>query len=88
VRDLEPLFDPSSIAVAGASTDPASWGYWLAQAALEGADRRTVHLVNPRGGELFGRPLRASLRELGGEADLVVVAVPERALEDTIDAAL
>ena len=47
-----------------------------------------MHLVNPRGGELFGRPLRASLRELDGEADLVVVAVPERALEDTIEAAL
>jgi acetate---CoA ligase (ADP-forming) len=88
VRDLEALFAPTSIAVAGASTDPASWGYWLAQAAVEGADRRPVHLVNPRGGELFGRPLRASLRELEGEADLVVVAVPERALEDTIDAAL
>jgi acetate---CoA ligase (ADP-forming) len=87
-RDLGPLFAPRSIAVAGASTDPASWGYWLAQAAVEGADRRPVHLVNPRGGELFGRPLRASLRELDGEADLVVVAVPERALEDTIDAAL
>ena len=88
MRDLGPLFAPSSIAVAGASTDPASWGYWLAQAALEGADRRPVHLVNPRGGELLGRPLRASLRELSGEADLVVVAVPERALEDTIEAAL
>ncbi len=88
MRDLEALFAPTSIAVAGASTDPASWGYWLAQAAMEGVDRRPVHLVNPRGGELFGRPLRASLRELEGEADLVVVAVPERALEDTIDAAL
>jgi acyl-CoA synthetase (NDP forming) len=74
--------------VAGASTDPASWGYWLAQAALEGSDRRPVHLVNPRGGELLGQPLLASLRELSGEADLVVVAVPERALEDTIEAAL
>ena len=50
MRDLAPLFAPTSIAVAGASTDPASWGYWLAQAALEGSDRRPVHLVNPRGG--------------------------------------
>jgi acyl-CoA synthetase (NDP forming) len=87
-RDLAPLFAPRSIAVAGASTNPESWGYWLARAAIEGADRRPVHLVNPRGGELFGRPLRASLRELDGEADLVVVAVPERALEDTVEAAL
>ena len=87
-RDLGPLFAPRSIAVAGASTNPESWGYWLAQAAIEGADRRPVHLVNPRGGELFGRPLRASLRDLDGEADLVVVAVPERALEDTVESAL
>jgi acyl-CoA synthetase (NDP forming) len=88
MKDLEALFAPTSIAVAGASTDPASWGYWLAQAAVEGAAARPVHLVNPRGGELFGRPLRSSLRELEGEADMVVVAVPERALEETVDAAL
>jgi acyl-CoA synthetase (NDP forming) len=87
-RDLEPLFTPRSIAVAGASRNPASWGYWLAQAAIEGADRRPVHFVNPRGGELFGQPIRASLRELDGEADLVVVAVPEVALEETVASAL
>ena len=36
-RDLRPLFDPSSVAVVGASDDPVKWGYGLARGALRGA---------------------------------------------------
>ena len=32
-RDLRPLFDPSSVAVVGASDDPAKWGNWLGRGA-------------------------------------------------------
>ena len=38
-RDLTALFDPASIAVVGASTDPAKWGNAVALQALRGADR-------------------------------------------------
>ena len=43
----EALFDPVSVAVVGASGNPAKWGYWLAKGALAGRGRRAVHLVNP-----------------------------------------
>ncbi|MDT5011092.1 MAG: hypothetical protein QOH57_2709, partial [Mycobacterium sp.] len=39
-RDLQPLFDPRSVAIVGASNDPAKWGNWLARGALRGAHRR------------------------------------------------
>lgn len=87
-RDLRPLFDPSSVAVVGASDDPVKWGYGLARGALRGADRRPVYLVNRSGGEILGRRAYRSLAELPGPAELVVVAVPERAFEETVDAAL
>ena len=61
---LAALFDPSSLAIVGASDDPAKWGNWLAHNALRGAHRRTVYLVNRRGGTVAGQPLYASVRDL------------------------
>ncbi|HUB04306.1 MAG TPA: acetate--CoA ligase family protein [Solirubrobacteraceae bacterium] len=87
-RALEPLFAPGSVAVVGASADPRKWGNWLARRALRGEHRRAVHLVNHRGGEVLGRETYRSLLELEPPVDLVLVTVPEAALESTVDDAL
>ncbi len=88
MRDLRPLFDPRSVAVLGASNDPAKWGQWVAAGALRGAHRREVWLVNRKGGEILGRPAYRSLDELPGQPELVVVVLPADAFEDAIDASL
>ena len=88
MRDLEPLFAPRSVAVLGASLDPSKWGNWLALAALEGAGRRAVHLVNRRGGEIAGHACVRELAEAGGGVECVVVAVPETALEGAVEQSL
>jgi len=88
VRDLRPLFDPRSVAVLGASSDPANWGQWLAAGALRGAHRRDVWLVNRKGGEILGQQAYLSLEELPGSPELVVVVLPVGAFEEAIDAAL
>lgn len=88
MRDLRPLFDPRSIAIVGASSDPLKWGYGLSRGALRGAHRRDVYLVNRSGGEIMGVRAHRSLAELPERPELVVVAVPERAFEETVDAAL
>lgn len=87
-NNLTALFNPTSLAVVGASDDPAKWGNWIALNALKGAHRRQVYLVNKRGGELAGQPLYSSLRDLPGSAEMVVLTVPARAIEETIDDAL
>ncbi|WP_274564157.1 acetate--CoA ligase family protein [Streptomyces spiramyceticus] len=73
---LDALFDPRSVAVVGASGNPEKWGYWLAAGALEGRDRRTVHLVNRRGGELHGVRFVPGLDGLPDPPDHVVIVVP------------
>ncbi|MFI6488898.1 acetate--CoA ligase family protein [Streptomyces sp. NPDC050564] len=73
---LHALFDPRSVAVVGASDNPAKWGYWLAKGALSGRDRRAVHLVNRRGGALDGVSFRPGLTGLPEAPEHVVVAVP------------
>lgn len=47
---------PESVAVVGATDNPAKWGHWLARGAVAGAHRRRVHLVNTRGGQVLDRP--------------------------------
>jgi acyl-CoA synthetase (NDP forming) len=88
VRDLRPLFDPRSVAVLGASSDPTKWGQWIAAGVLRGADRRDVWLVNRNGGEILGCTAYRSLDDLPGAPELVVVAVPAAAFEEAVDASL
>lgn len=87
-RDLRPLFDPRSVAIVGASNDPTKWGQWLSRGALRGEHRRAVYLVNRVGGEILGRPAYRSLDELPESPELVVLAVPASAFEETVDASL
>lgn len=73
---LRVFSDPASVAVVGASDDPAKWGYWLASGALRGASRRAVHLVNRRAEALLGQPCVASLADIPAAPELVALSVP------------
>ena len=86
--DLRVFSDPSSVAVVGASEDPAKWGYWLASGALTGAHRRAVHLVNGRARTVLGHPCAASISDLTETPDLVALCVPAAHVDDVVDAAL
>src|SRR5687768_5673481 len=80
--------DPASVAVVGASDDPAKWGHWLARGALTGRDRRAVHLVNRSGGSVLSHPTVRSLSELSEAPELVVLAVPAAHVPAVVDEAL
>lgn len=85
---LSVFSDPRSVAVIGASADPAKWGYWLARGALRGAGRREVHLVNARGATIEGASSVRSLTDLAVAPDLVVLCAPAATVPDVVDQAL
>jgi acetate---CoA ligase (ADP-forming) len=87
-RDLRALFDPRSVAVLGASNVPGKWGFWLARGAIKGDGRRSVYLVNRKGGEIFGRRAYTALDQLPEPPEFVVITVPAAGLEEAVDAAL
>lgn len=87
-RGLSPFRDPASVAVVGASADPAKWGYWIARGAVMGKHRRDVWLVNRAGGDMFGTPVHADLADLPGIPELVAVCVPAGAVHAVVDQAL
>lgn len=73
---LKAFRDPVSVAVVGASDDHAKWGYWLAQGALRGRDRRCVSLVNRSTRTVQGERAYSSITDLPDAAELVVLCVP------------
>jgi acyl-CoA synthetase (NDP forming) len=75
-QDLHAFTDPTSVAVVGASDNPAKWGYWLATGALEGAGRRTVHLVNRSAATVLGTSCAPDLASLPEAPELVAHCVP------------
>uniref|UniRef100_A0AAU2JID5 Acetate--CoA ligase family protein n=1 Tax=Streptomyces sp. NBC_00049 TaxID=2903617 RepID=A0AAU2JID5_9ACTN len=87
-RDLTALFDPASVAVVGASDDPAKYGHAVASQALRAEGRRPVHLVNRRGGTVLGRRAAPSLSAIGEPVELVVVSVPGDGFEAAVEDAL
>ncbi|MEV4972277.1 acetate--CoA ligase family protein [Streptomyces scopuliridis] len=80
--------DPTSVAVVGASANPAKWGYWLARGALTGSARRAVHLVTRSGGDILGTPTATSLSDLPEVPELVAFCVPASDVPAVVDEAL
>ncbi|MDF3309826.1 acetate--CoA ligase family protein [Rhodococcus sp. T2V] len=87
-RDLTALFAPSSIAIVGASNDPAKYGNWLAVRALRDADRRPAHLINKTRTTILDHPAVPSLTSLDGPVDLAVIAVPAAGFDEAVDDAI
>lgn len=85
---MDQFFDPGSVAVLGASNDPAKWGFWLAAGALTGSRRRSVYLLNSRAASIQGAPTFASLDELPETPELLVISIPGPAVPGIVDEAL
>ncbi len=81
---LEALFKPRSIALIGA-TERSLWS----NAAFGNLDRfgfeGDLHLVNPKGGTIYGRAAVRSISEIEGDIDLALIMTPAAALGATLD---
>lgn len=85
---LRSFRDPSSVAVVGASDNPAKWGYWIARGALLGAHRRNVWLVNRSADQVQGHSAHPSMAALPETPELVVLCVPAKQVQGVIEDAL
>jgi len=73
------------VAVVGASGDASKWGGDVSVRLLRGAHRRSVYLVNGRGGEILGQRAFTSLRDLPEAPELVILTMPAKLLETVVD---
>ncbi len=81
---LNPFFQPSGVAVIGASNDPSKLGYGLARNLTQSGYQGVVHFVNLKGGFLLGRPMYTSIREVPDPVDLAVLLIPAKFVPETL----
>lgn len=73
---LDRLFNPRSIALVGA-TERSIWSIAAADNLRRFGYEGRVHMVNPKGGSIFGREAATSCAAIGEEVDAALLMVPE-----------
>jgi acyl-CoA synthetase (NDP forming)/GNAT superfamily N-acetyltransferase len=87
-NSLVPLLQPRTVAVVGASRDPAAVGSLIFRGILRGNFSGTVYPVNNQTTSVHGVRAYPSVSDLPERADLVVVAVPAASVLDVVDKSL
>jgi acetate---CoA ligase (ADP-forming) len=87
-NSLVPLLQPHSVAVVGASRDPAALGSLIFKGILRSDFRGTVYPVNLQAASVHGVRAYASLADLPERVDLVVLAVPAGKVFEVAESAL
>lgn len=75
-ESLRHLFEPSGVAVIGASTNVNKLGYGIARSLNECGYTGVVHYVNPGEGTLFGESIYPDVASVPDPVDLAVLLIP------------
>ena len=78
------FFEPQSVAVIGASSTPHKPGNDVIKNILANGYNGEIHLVNPKGGEIFGRTVCRSIQDLPQGIDLAIIILPAKANPDAV----
>ncbi len=81
---LHPIFEPTSVAIVGATEKLASVGRSVVQNLLNGRFQGKIFPVNPNREEVLGIPCFPSLTAIGEKVDLAVIATPARTVPEVI----
>jgi acyl-CoA synthetase (NDP forming)/RimJ/RimL family protein N-acetyltransferase len=78
------LLDPRSVVVVGASREAESVGQTVLRHLVDAGFTGPLHAVNQHAAEIAGVRSYASVRDVPGDVDLVVVAVPAAQVETVV----
>ncbi len=85
IESFEPLFNPRSVAVVGASNVPGKWGFILPLNLVLGGYEGELFFINPKEKFIHGYRAYPDLKSVPSKVDLVIVTVPGRAVISLID---
>jgi acetyl coenzyme A synthetase (ADP forming)-like protein len=76
IEQLEPLFYPKSVAVIGASNNPAKWGFSIFNDLLVKGFKGDLYPINKNEEKISGITCYKSVKDVPKPVDLAVIAVP------------
>jgi succinyl-CoA synthetase alpha subunit/GNAT superfamily N-acetyltransferase len=82
---IRPFFQPRSVAVVGASRNPANLGTRILNALVTNRFQGAIYPVNPKAASISYIPASRSVRDLPEAPDLAIIAVPRDAVLSVID---
>ncbi|MFO7623803.1 MAG: CoA-binding protein, partial [Anaerolineales bacterium] len=86
MSNLKPFFEPSSVAVIGASSNTSKLGYAVLKNLHEGgySKRGKIYPINPGAEEILGYPAFPSVQEVPDPIDLAVIVIPYPHVPDAL----
>ncbi|MGA2956762.1 MAG: CoA-binding protein [Thermodesulfobacteriota bacterium] len=88
VEAFEPLFYPRSIAVIGASAEPAKFGNIILSAIMEIGYEGKIYPVNNEGREINGLKAYKSMKEIPGKVDFAILTIPASTVTGALEECL
>lgn len=83
---LNAFFEPASIAVIGASPNPAKLGHAVLKNIIDSGYGRygKLYPIHPRAAEILGHVAYSSVRDVAGSIDLAVIVIPYPYVPDVL----
>ncbi|MBI5536743.1 MAG: acetate--CoA ligase family protein [Deltaproteobacteria bacterium] len=81
--ELDPVFNPKSIAVIGASRKPGTIGNKVVENLIEGGYKGKIYPVNPGADEILGLKAYGTINDVPGDVDVAVFCVPAKFVLDS-----
>jgi len=81
------IMNPRSIAVIGASAEEGKIGYSVVRNIIDGGYKGELHPINPRLSEIQGLKAYPTIKDVPGEVDVAVFAIPAAAVAGALDEA-
>jgi acyl-CoA synthetase (NDP forming) len=72
------FFEPSSVAIVGASATPGKPGHEVIRNILANGYEGSLYLINPKGGVILNIPVESSIADLPDGIDLAIIILPAR----------
>ena len=87
LRDLDRIFNASSVAIVGASTNPEKLGYEILNNLINMGYEGPIYPINPKADEVLGLKAYPSLSDVGKPIDVIAVIVPGKFAPGVIEEA-
>ncbi len=78
IANLRYVFNPKSIAIIGASDNPAKLGNVILKNLVDGGYEGEIYPINPKYTELLGLKCHPNIKKIKGKVDLAIFAVPSK----------
>lgn len=85
MENIRKLFEPRSVALIGASSNPEKYAHWTAKALIENDFRGDVFFVSNTKKDILGITPYGSILEIEAPVDLAVIAIAPRFIVSVIE---